>query len=796
MAVKKNLKKEKQARREMAMQKRRIGSRTSKKLIGLFLAVVAALIGLAIRITYINATEGKNYERIVMTQAQQQYDSRTIPFQRGDITDRNGTVLATSKKVYNLVLDCFVVNSEIENAEGGSDQFFVEPTIKALVELFGLNEAEIRSILTAEETKNSQYYILANGLSITEKKKFEAYVDLDSEENKNLSDEEWLERSYVKGIWFEETYERTYPYESLACDLIGFTYDGTTADWGIEGYYSGILNGSNGRQYGYFNDDSDVEQNIIPAKNGYNVVSTIDINVQQIIRDALEIFEAEMADDTNKTNGAMNIGVVVMDPNTGEILGMDSDRWYDLNEPRDLTRFYTRSEIKAMSNDEMMDALNGIWGNFCISSGFEPGSVFKPITAAAALSTGAITTDTEFVCDGGQQVADKYIACEGVHGTSSFNDVIQNSCNDALMQIGEALGDEAFLKYNNTFNFGLRTGIDLPGEASGLLFTSDTMGPVELATCAFGQGFTCTMLQETAAISSVINGGYYYKPHVVREITDENGAVIQSFDPILERRTVSAEVSADIRASMAYVMTRDGTGYLAKIPGYSMGGKTGTAEKLPRGYNNYVLSFVSFAPLDNPKVCVYVVVDEPNTAAQETTIYAMSISRNIYIELLPYLGILPDEPGYNSSNVTNTLCTNGMLLTRSYVTYDNGIEVTNLGNNGAVSYHNNDTVIQSEEGTESTDPFSEFYEGDGTGGEGTEGEEGGQTPGIPNLMDTFTANLADTSDVPDEPNYQDTTLNTAADGSDLPVVDMSQAEEPEHNDYFSDGYTNEDLANW
>ena len=232
------------------MRGRKISGRMSKKLVGLFVAVILALVGLSIRITYINATDGEQYKRIVLSQTQQQYESRVIPFQRGDILDRNGTILATSEKVYNVILDCKVVNDISKDKEGKDVQKYLEPTVKALVKVLGLEEKEIRSRLENEETRNSQYQILKSDLSITEKKKFEEYLAEAEDEESELSDEERLERQNVKGIWFEEDYLRVYPMNSLACDLIGFTYSGNVADWGIEGYYSSVLNGVTGRQYG------------------------------------------------------------------------------------------------------------------------------------------------------------------------------------------------------------------------------------------------------------------------------------------------------------------------------------------------------------------------------------------------------------------------------------------------------------------------------------------------------------------------------------------------------------------
>ncbi len=628
------------------MRRRKISGRMSKKLVGLFLAVILALVGLAVRITYINATEGEQYSRIVLSQAQQQYESRTIAFKRGDIVDRNGTVLATSERVYNLILDCLVVNDVTQDAEGNDVQKYVEPTVKALVEVLGMDEKDIRSRLESDETKNSQYQVLATNLSIEEKTKFEEYLDVESEENEDLTEDEILERQNVKGVWFEEDYQRVYPLNSLACDLIGFTYSDNEADWGIEGYYSSVLNGTDGRQFGYLNSDADVEQTIIPAQDGNNVVSTIDVNIQQIIRDALETFEAEMAGGPNGDQAAKNVGVVVMDPNSGEILGMDSSGWYDLNNPRDLSSFYTQEEIDAMDDEATVEALNAIWRNFCISDAYEPGSTVKPMTVAAALETASISTSDNFYCDGYQMVANQRIRCSvypDSHGDQTLEETLAHSCNDAMMQIGADMGADTFLRYQDLFNFGSKTGIDLPGENTGILHTTDSMGEAELATSSFGQGFTCTMVQEAAAFCSVINGGYYYKPHVVSSITDSSGAVVETIDSVVERQVISSSVSDTVREYLGSVLESGGTGTAAKVEGYSMGGKTGTAQKIPRDAGTYLVSYIGFAPLDDPQVVVYVVVDEANSDNQSNSAYAQSIAKNIFTELLPYMNIFPDE---------------------------------------------------------------------------------------------------------------------------------------------------------
>lgn len=620
------------------------------KLVWLFGIVVLAFVGLGIRITVINASQGKQYSKQVLSQSQQKYDSRVIPFKRGDITDRNGVVLATSEKVYKVILDCKVVNTKEE---------YVEPTIKALVDVLGLDEETIREKLEDETTKSSQYQILQSNVSINQKKAFEDYTDVSSDEAKEtLTKEEIAERSNVKGVWFEEDYRRVYPLNSTASHLVGFTYTGNTADWGIEGYYSSTLNGVNGRQFGYYNSDDDVEQTIIDPVNGNSVQSTIDLNIQQVVEKYIDKFMTGMANGPRGEQGAANVGVVVANPKNGEILAMATDNPYDLNDPRDLTPYYSDEEIQEMKDNDdgtMLEALYGIWQNYCISDAFEPGSTVKPLTIGAALDADVVQPTDTFVCDGYQKFGDTMIRCSiypRAHGTETLSDLIKHSCNDGLMQIGALLGPEEFLKYQKIFNFGSTTGIDLPGEATGILHSEENLssGSTELASASFGQGYTCTMIQEIAAICSAINGGYYYQPHVVSKIMNEDGDVIKDIQPVVTKQTVSSDVSALIRQYMGAVMESDGTGAAAKVDGYSMGGKTGTAQKYPREDKKYLVSFIGFAPLDDPQVVVYVVVDEPNAESQADSLYAQYLYKGIMTEILPYLNIFQDEEVTDKTN--------------------------------------------------------------------------------------------------------------------------------------------------
>ena len=620
------------------------------KLVWLFGIVVLAFVGLGIRITVINASQGKQYSKQVLSQSQQKYDSRVIPFKRGDITDRNGVVLATSEKVYKVILDCKVVNTKEE---------YVEPTIKALVDVLGLDEETIREKLEDEMTKSSQYQILQSNVSINQKKAFEDYTDVSSDEAKEtLTKEEIAERSNVKGVWFEEDYRRVYPLNSTASHLVGFTYTGNTADWGIEGYYSSTLNGVNGRQFGYYNSDDDVEQTIIDPVNGNSVQSTIDLNIQQVVEKYIDKFMTGMANGPRGEQGAANVGVVVANPKNGEILAMATDNPYNLNNPRDLTPYYSDEEIQEMKDKDggtMLKALYGIWQNYCISDAFEPGSTVKPLTIGAALDADVVQPTDTFVCDGYQKFGDTMIRCSiypRAHGTETLSDLIKHSCNDGLMQIGALLGPEEFLKYQKIFNFGSTTGIDLPGEATGILHSEENLssGSTELASASFGQGYTCTMIQEIAAICSAINGGYYYQPHVVSKIMNEDGDVIKDIQPVVTKQTVSSDVSALIRQYMGAVMESDGTGATAKVDGYSMGGKTGTAQKYPREDKKYLVSFIGFAPLDDPQVVVYVVVDEPNAESQADSLYAQYLYKGIMTEILPYLNIFQDEEVTDKTN--------------------------------------------------------------------------------------------------------------------------------------------------
>ena len=613
-------------KRQQKKGTKRLTKKMKTKLVGLLIVILLALVALIFRITYISIKSGDRYTRQVLTQSQQQYESTTVPFKRGDILDRNGNTLATSVKVYNVILDCSLVNS---------DKKYRKPTVDALSDYLGIDSSVVEAKLDDESTANSQYQILKK-VSMDERKHFLEMNEITDDNKDTLKRSEYKRRSRVKGVWFEEHYQREYPFHALASTVIGFSSVNNTASLGIEGYYSSTLNGTDGKKYGYLNSDDIMEQNIVDAVDGKTVVSTIDVNIQSIVEKYISAFNEKLRNNAYEGDGAENIGVIVENPNNGEILAMA-----DLNDPR--AAYANRTDL---SDEEISAGLDSLWENFCVSSNYELGSVIKPIIVASALESGAVSDSDVFICDGGEQIGNDYVRCAVypyAHGTETLGEVIQNSCNDGMMAIGRKMGAALLLDYQSRFNFGSRTGIDLPNESSGAIYTIDQMKDMELASTTFGQGFTSTMIQEISAVSAVINGGTYYQPHVVKEIkSQEDGSVLKTNEGNVLKQIVSSDVSEKIREYMGMSVT-SGTSRKSKVQGYSMGGKTGTAEILSTKEKDYLVSFIGFAPLDTPQVVVYVVVDRPNVEEQADSSYAQYIAQAILDEILPYMNIYPDE---------------------------------------------------------------------------------------------------------------------------------------------------------
>ena len=483
----------------------RFTTRMQKKLVVLFGFVLLAFAGLSYRLFSITRDNGEQYKKQVL--AQQKYDSTTIPFKRGSILDANGSVLAASEKVYNIVLDSVAITE---------DESYLEPTLQALQSQFDIEMGSVRNYI-AENKESSRYHVLAKQLTYEEIAEFKALQE--------------AEGSKIKGIWFEEEYKRVYPGNSLACDVIGFTTNDNAGQYGLEEYYNDVLSGVSGREYGYLNDDSDLERRTISAEDGNSIVTTIDANIQSIVEKYLYKFNEEYKDNYRPGNGAYNVGCIIMEVDSGEILAMASYPNFNLNDARNTENligmpllnekgektgeFVTPESLPVIEEQNLMYLhLDALWKNFCISDTYEPGSVAKPFTVAAGIESGSIIGTETYNCEGKLHVGDHDISCHNTYGDGllTVQQGIERSCNVVMMKIGQAMGTSKFAEFQRNFNFGLKTNIDLAGEARtvNLVYTKDTMGPTDVATNSFGQSFNATMIQAMAGFCSLINGGYYY----------------------------------------------------------------------------------------------------------------------------------------------------------------------------------------------------------------------------------------------------------------------------------------------
>ena len=624
---------------------RKFSDTMKKKLFSLMIVVIALFILLIVRLNSITRDNGDSYRKQILSQ--QKYDSTVIPYKRGAILDANGSILASSEKVYNVILDSVALNENEEN---------IESTFGALRKTFSIDSEKVRNFFD-ENKETSRYYIVAKKQPYDKVAEFQTLMD-DPESN-------------VSGIWFESEYQRTYPEGSLACDVIGYTTSDNTGLYGLEEYYNDVLSGVPGREYGFMNDFGNLERTTIPPEDGNTIVTTIDANIQSMVEKYLKKFNDEYTNKARNGNGANNVGCIIMNVHTGEIIAMASYPNYDLNNVRDTSALIgmplldaegkrvvdeetgtkvviNEENVKSLEGDALYMNLDALWKNFCISDAFEPGSVSKALTVAAALECGAITGNETYNCEGFLEIANHKIYCHNRYGDGmlTVSEAVERSCNVALMYIAQSMGIKNFIKFQHIFNMGLKTNIDLAGESrtASLVYTEESMRAAELATCSFGQGYNCTMIQMIAAFSSLINGGYYYEPHLVKKIVNSSGATVENIEPKLLKQTISEDTSKKIIEMCNLVVAGEhGTGKTARPAGYMIGGKTGTAETLPRGNREYVVSFMGYAPADDPEIAIYVVVDRPNAWEQDDAKYATRIVRNILTEVLPYMGIFMTE---------------------------------------------------------------------------------------------------------------------------------------------------------
>lgn len=590
-------------------KKRTVLIRIQKKISIVFFLIGLVLLGLAAKVFLINYHDGDKYSKEVLDH--QKYTSTVLPYKRGQILDSKGTILAYSEKVYNLILDPKIILS---------DDRYREPTIDALVECFGMKKADLDNVIDSNP-ENSYQKLLKNLTS----DQIEAF-------NNKVADTK--NNPYIKGVWFEDSYIRQYPFSSLACDVIGFASPTNGGEIGLESYYNDSLSGTDGISYGYVDEDLNIEQTTKEPIDGYNIITTLDFSVQNIIEKHIRSF--------NENYGSKNTSVVVMDPNNGEVLGMASYPVFDLNNPRDLTGVYTQDKLSAMTDDQYTAALYDLWSNFSVSNIFEPGSTFKPFTVSAALEEGVISDGDTFLCTGAEEVGGYTIHCHKRtgHGLLTLQEALMYSCNPAMMQIAARLGIATFADYRARFGFGEKTAIDLPGEERGIVIDPSQMTETDLATNSFGQNINVNMVQMTSAFSSLINGGYYYKPHLVKRVEKGNGEIVTTTDTQFIKQTVTQSTS-DLIKKYLTATVEDGLAKNAKVQGYSIAGKTGTAQKLPRADEKYLISFLGYAPADNPKFVIYVIIDEPSLSSgpNGSSAPVLTLSHDILEDLLPYMNV-------------------------------------------------------------------------------------------------------------------------------------------------------------
>lgn len=666
-------------------------NRMNKRLMVMVIIFFAAFAAIIARLFIIWIFDGDKYSKTVLSQAEETLT--TLTARRGDILDRNGVQLATSNVTYNLILDPKVILSRPER--------YLEPTVTQIEESFDIPAQELRD--TINERPNSSYVVLKKNLS---------YGDVEDFIAKKA------ENTNIVGIWLEENFQRNYSFSTLACSVLGFMGEGRGI-YGLEYQYDEKLTGIDGREYTYVNSENILETERIEPQNGYTVMSTIDYNIQTIVESKIKEFM--------ETTESKTVACVVQNPQTGEIYAMaDSDN-FDCNHPYDLTLHYTQEEIDAMTDAEVTDALSNVWKNFCITQSYEPGSTYKPFTLSAGLEEDSVKMTDEFYCSGSKEFLEDTVKChnnEG-HGMLDTMGALAESCNVALMDMADKIGVRNFTKFQSKFGFGQYTGIDLPNEMSckSLLYTEENMREIDLATNSFGQNFNLTMIQLSSAFCSIANGGYYYKPYIVKGIYNEEGELVESFDRTLVSRTISENTADKVKRCLRAVVT-EGTGDYAQIDGYVIAGKTGTAEKAGREEGNYLVSFIGFAPYDNPEVVCYVVIDEPESGDEHGV--SSTLFNMIMTEVLPYLNVTPAEMDKDPA-----------LEEETYDRHDEREEETQTADEetdnsaeGSAEYYeeeNYEEVYYEEEYSEEPAYEEEYYEepvyDDGAGEEYDNGEE-------------------------------------------------------------------------
>lgn len=573
----------------------KLSFRGKKRLLLMLAVFVLSLIVLSIRVGYIMLFKAEEYQNMAY---EQQTRDRLIAPKRGSILDRNGNGIAVTESVSAVS----VIHAQIENEE---------ETAKALSEILELDYEDV-----LEDVKENVAL-----------KRIKSKVD-----NETAAE---IRELNLPGVMIDEDVERTYPYYTLAASVIGFVGKDNQGIIGLESKYEEYLKGEPGKIMTLTDSRgrrvSDAEERVEPI-NGENLVTSIDVVIQQYA-------EQEIAAAVEAKNAKSGV-IIVMNPQNGEIYAMANYPTFDLNEPFTINDEELAAMWDTFTAEEQNEYFNQMWRNKAINDTYEPGSTFKIVTASTGLEEGVITPESTFNCTGSMVVGGRTIKCwryPRTHGTQTFAEGVRNSCNPVFMAVAERIGADTFYDYMIKFGFAEKTGIDLNGEAVGILHKKEDIGPVELATMSFGQTFQITPIQLLRAAAAVVNGGKLITPHFAIKTVDDNGFTVNTFEWPEGEQVISEETSATMREILESVVA-EGTGNKAQVEGYRIGGKTATSQKLPRGSGKYIASFMSFAPADDPQVMALVLIDEPEGVYYGGTV-AGPVMRDLLTNILPYLNI-------------------------------------------------------------------------------------------------------------------------------------------------------------
>lgn len=568
-----------------------LGTVHRKKLVFMIAAVLLVCILESVRLGVIMTTKSEYY----MQKADELHQrERRIKAKRGRILDRNGEILAANE----VVCTVSVIHSQIEDEE------------KVIKVLAGELDMDVEEVTKKVKKVSSMEYIKTNVA-------------------KDIGD---AIREYdLPGVKIDEDYKRVYPYNELASKVLGFTGADNQGILGLEAKYDTYLAGTNGQiltlsDAGGIEIKGSREDRILPV-DGQDLYTTLDVNIQE--------YAMQLAWETMVKKEAKQVSIIVMRPDNGEILAMANVPEYNLNSPYELN--YDPDEEEAQK--DKMDLLNNMWRNFCINDTYEPGSIFKTVTATAALETGVVGLNDSFTCSGATVVSDRRIRCHKTtgHGTQDFTHTVYNSCNPAFVEWGRRVGVDNMYLYMGKLGLLAKTGIDLSGEAGTIIHKQENVGAVELATMSFGQSFQITPVQMLRAVAAIVNGGKLVTPHFGLYTSSSDGSVVNEFAYSTEEEAISLQTSEMMKQILEGVVS-EGGGTKAYIEGYSIGGKTATSQKLPRGSGKYISSFIGFAPAENPQVIAMCLIDEPTGVYYGGTI-AAPVVKTLYENILPYLGI-------------------------------------------------------------------------------------------------------------------------------------------------------------